>query len=92
MDIRTGYGNHGDYIFGWKGDSLKTIVDTPCYVNCPGPKQTVAQMNKCAQKAVVNDEINGCKCLRDYLHNWHRVSSEANQLTQGITSMPGGRH
>jgi hypothetical protein len=60
---RTGYGNHGDYIFGWKGDSLKRIVDTACYVNCPGGKQSVAKMNKCTQKSQVSEKIDGCKLL-----------------------------
>lgn len=56
---KTGWGNHGDYIFGWKGDSLKKIVDTPCYVNCPGAKQSMSQMNKCNRKPVVKEQIDG---------------------------------
>lgn len=54
-----GFGNHGDYVFGWKGDSLKKIVDTPCYVNCPGAKQSIRQMNACSMKAKVKENIDG---------------------------------
>jgi len=56
---KTGYGNHGDYVFGWKGNSLQRIVDTACYVNCPGAKQSVAKMNKCTQKSQISEKIDG---------------------------------
>ncbi|RDL32974.1 Uncharacterized protein BP5553_08413 [Venustampulla echinocandica] len=56
----TGYANHADYVFGWKGDALQKILDTPCVVNCAGAKtQTTANMNKCVQKAVVGEDIDG---------------------------------
>lgn len=59
---RTGYGTHGDYIFGWKGDSLQRAMDSPCYVNCPTLKtQSVSAMNKCAVKRTVDENIDGCK-------------------------------
>lgn len=55
-----GFGNHGDYVFGWKDDSLQKIMDTECYVRCPGAKlQTVAQMNKCSQSPAVKEDIDG---------------------------------
>ena len=58
----TGYANHADYVFGWKGDALQKILDTACVVNCAGAKtQNTAAMNKCAQKAVVNENIDGCE-------------------------------
>lgn len=61
----TGYGNHADYVFGWKGDALQKILDTPCVVNCAGAKsQSTTAMNQCKQAAVVNEDIDGCK-----LHN-----------------------
>ena len=58
MDDSTGYGSHGDYMFGWKGDSLQKAMDTTCYVNCPMLKtQSMAAMNACSQKAVVDEDI-----------------------------------
>jgi len=55
----TGYGNHGDYVFGWKDDSLQKIMDTNCYVNCPGAKQSVPEMNKCNMKSALSEQIDG---------------------------------
>ncbi len=62
----TGYANHADYVFGWKGDALQRLMDTPCVVNCPAanPKtQNNAAMNKCVQKVVVDEPVDGCKSL-----------------------------
>ncbi|KAF2257378.1 hypothetical protein BU26DRAFT_537120 [Trematosphaeria pertusa] len=56
----TGYGNHGDYVFGWKGDALQKAMDTNCNINCPALKtQSIAQGNKCTVKRVVNEDIDG---------------------------------
>ncbi|KAG9235325.1 hypothetical protein BJ875DRAFT_422254 [Amylocarpus encephaloides] len=58
----TGYANHADYVFGWKNDALQRLMDTPCVVNCPAanPKtQTTANMNKCSQNPVVDENIDG---------------------------------
>jgi hypothetical protein len=60
----TGYANHADYVFGWKGDALQKILDTPCYFNCDqvGLKlQSIAEMNNCTQKVVIDEDIDGCK-------------------------------
>jgi len=58
----TGFGSHGDYVFGWKGDSLQRAMDSPCYVNCPTLKtQSVSAMNKCKVPLVVDEPVDGCK-------------------------------
>lgn len=58
---RTGYGNHGDYIFGWEGDSLQRAMDTNCInMKCPTLKsQNIATGNKCGQQQKVKEEIDG---------------------------------
>lgn len=61
-EIRTGYGTHGDYVFGWKDNSLQDIMDEPCYVNCRSMKtQSIAQMNACTKPPQVDEEVDGCK-------------------------------
>jgi len=60
----TGYANHADYVFGWKGDALQKILDTPCYFNCDsvGLKlQSIAEMNSCTQEPVIDEDIDGCR-------------------------------
>ncbi|KAK8111076.1 uncharacterized protein PG998_007533 [Apiospora kogelbergensis] len=60
----TGYGNHADYVFGWKDDALQRLMDQPCVVNCPGANaktQSTAAMNKCAKQKTVTEDIDGCK-------------------------------
>jgi hypothetical protein len=58
----TGFGSHGDYMFGWKGDSLQRAMDSPCYVNCPTLKtQSVSEMNKCSVPNTVDENFDGCK-------------------------------
>ena len=58
----TGFGSHGDYMFGWKDDSLQRAMDSPCYVNCPTLKtQSISEMNKCSVPTVVDENFDGCK-------------------------------
>ncbi|KAI1756403.1 hypothetical protein F4782DRAFT_486089 [Xylaria castorea] len=57
---KTGYGNHGDYVFGWKGNALQTAMDTNCNINCPQLRsQSIQQGNQCSVKAVVDETIDG---------------------------------
>jgi hypothetical protein len=62
----TGYGQHADYVFGWKDQSLQKAMDTSnCFgaAACGGLKsvQTVDAAKKCAVKPVVNEDREGCK-------------------------------
>ncbi|KAH6641133.1 hypothetical protein F5144DRAFT_618747 [Chaetomium tenue] len=60
MNDVTGFGSHGDYVFGWKGDSLQRAMDSPCYVNCPTLKtQSVSEMNKCSVPNTVDEDFSG---------------------------------
>jgi hypothetical protein len=55
---QTGFGTHGDYLFGWKDDALQKILDEPCYVNCKSMKtQSMSAMNACSIKNTVQEEI-----------------------------------
>jgi len=55
-----GYGWHGDYVFGWQGDSLQRAMDKYCGAGCPELKtQTIQEANKCSQPAVVKENIDG---------------------------------
>ncbi|KAI0120686.1 hypothetical protein BJ170DRAFT_715355 [Xylariales sp. AK1849] len=53
----TGYGTHGDYVFGWKDDALQNIMDEACYVDCQSMKtQTMDQMNLCNVPPVTQED------------------------------------
>jgi hypothetical protein len=57
----TGYGTHGDYVFGWKGDSLQRAMDA----NCDGPtcaqlkSQSIAAANQCRVEKHVAENVDG---------------------------------
>ncbi|KAF2703231.1 hypothetical protein K504DRAFT_418736 [Pleomassaria siparia CBS 279.74] len=59
-----GYGTHGDYLFGWKGDSLQKAMDSTCmFQGCENGKplksQNVAAMNKCTIKNTIEEDTEG---------------------------------
>ncbi|KAL1860736.1 hypothetical protein VTK73DRAFT_7195 [Phialemonium thermophilum] len=59
---KTGYGQHADYVFGWKGNSLQSAMDTS---GCMGARcaqlktQTIQQAKQCSVKSEVHEEIDG---------------------------------
>ncbi|KAF2111124.1 hypothetical protein BDV96DRAFT_690541 [Lophiotrema nucula] len=56
----TGFANHADYVFGWKGDSLQKHLDSHSYVTASTLKtQTIAQQNKCTVKDMVGENFDG---------------------------------
>lgn len=88
----TGYANHGDYVFGWKNDALQKILDTSCYASsCGGKQQSIAQMNKCALKAQVSEEIDGCKFRfrsKTVMSRSRIIADTCLQFLQGLLSFP----
>ena len=56
----TGYGTHGDYVFGWKGDALQRAMDANCDGACSTLNtQSIAAGNLCKQDKKVAENIDG---------------------------------
>jgi hypothetical protein len=66
----TGYGQHGDYVFGWKGDALQKAMEGSCFgATCNTLKsQSFTEANKCTVKSSVNEDVDGCEfpCLCEF--------------------------
>lgn len=57
----TGLGQHADYVFGWKDDTLQKAMDTGgCMgASCAGLKQlSIDTAKSCKVKPVVKEEVN----------------------------------
>jgi hypothetical protein len=54
-----GWGSHGDYIFGWKGQELQQAFNKNNCGNqlCGLRTQTIEEANKCAKERVVAEEV-----------------------------------
>ncbi|KAI0172930.1 hypothetical protein GGR52DRAFT_591447 [Hypoxylon sp. FL1284] len=61
MGDNTGYGQHADYVFGWKGDALQRLMDGACFGDtCTGVlKQDFSEANKCSVANTVDEETEG---------------------------------
>jgi len=58
----TGFGTHGDYMFGWKGDALQRAMDkSECFYDGCGSikKQAMTTANQCTVKDMVGEEVDG---------------------------------
>lgn len=65
MPCRHGYSQHGDYVFGWKDDSLQRAMDLRCDGDvCSGlARQDPAEAMKCTKARVTDENIDGCKSI-----------------------------
>ncbi|KAL2125649.1 hypothetical protein VTJ04DRAFT_2014 [Mycothermus thermophilus] len=63
----TGYGIHGDYVFGWQGDALQRAMDTKCAGDrCPALKrQTDAEAIACTKKQFARESIGDTEWLKE---------------------------
>jgi hypothetical protein len=62
----TGLGQHGDYVFGWKDDSLQRAMDTSgCFgASCASLKtQSIENARKCAVKQSAREDYDQCEYL-----------------------------
>ncbi|KAI1139361.1 hypothetical protein F5Y05DRAFT_403876 [Hypoxylon sp. FL0543] len=58
----SGYGTHGDYMFGWKGDALQRAMDkSECFYDGCGSitKQDMSVANQCKIADMVGEEVEG---------------------------------
>ncbi|TFK22636.1 hypothetical protein FA15DRAFT_657391 [Coprinopsis marcescibilis] len=58
----TGYGQHADYIFGWKGDSLQRAMNQCIEFggDCPAlTRLNDVDINRCRMNTVINERVEG---------------------------------
>lgn len=64
--LNRGSAAHGDYVFGWQGDTLQKAMDNGCNLNTDCSKagihaQTSAQYSACKVQQQAPETVDGCK-------------------------------
>jgi hypothetical protein len=62
----SGAAAHGDYVFGWEGDTLQKAMDNGCNLNRDCPKagitaQSADKYNACTKPQQAKEPVDGCK-------------------------------
>jgi hypothetical protein len=88
MGDGTGYGQHGDYLFGWKEGVLQKALDARCSGNnCKTLKTQAASVSTaCAKKQAVKEPVEGCK-YRTLHFSTLRLCTDLCEL--GLSELPG---
>jgi hypothetical protein len=88
MGDATGYGQHGDYVFGWKEGALQKAMDQRCFGNsCKGLQtQEASDSTNCAVAQTVKEPVNDCMSVS----STNLSSMIANCIVIGLSELPGG--
>lgn len=59
----TGFGQHADYLFGWKGDALQKAMDARCNIDFPSDCPLLVQSDEtamaCTKAPIVQEQVDG---------------------------------
>jgi hypothetical protein len=90
---------HGDYVFGWEGDSLQKAMDNNCKENVACPKagltvQTPAVYNACKKQQQAVENVDGCEFIPSCSYTQSGNMSVDRLLTvyhySGLQALPMG--